>query len=105
MVAEPAGQPQPVLGDLGALVLVIGDALGGGAAVPGADVREVGVAEAGLAGGAGGGGGGVGVDEQVGHGPGPDLAVWAKRYSPARSRSPCAPHQACSASVRCSYPL
>src|SRR5207237_6642780 len=75
VVAEPAGQPQPVFAGLGALVLVIGDALGDGAAVPGPDAREVAVAEAGLAGGAGGGGLRGGVDEQVSHGPGPDLAV------------------------------
>ncbi len=41
VVAEPAGKAQPVFADLGALFLVIGDALGDGAAVPGADVREV----------------------------------------------------------------
>ncbi len=88
MVAEPAGQPQPVFADLGALVLVIGDALGDGAAVPAADAGEAGVAEAGLAGGAGGGGGGVGVDEQAGHGPGPDLAVWVEAVQPGQVAQP-----------------
>jgi hypothetical protein len=106
VVAEPAGQAQPVFGDLGALSLVIGDTLGDGAAVPGPDAGEVGVAEAALASAAGGGGPGVGVDEHVSHG---DRAqTWPsgpKRYSPARSRSPWAAHRACNALVRCSYPL
>ena len=76
VVAEAAGQPQPVLAGLRAAALVAGDALGHRAAVPGADLGQLIIAEAVLAGGAGGGGRGVRVDEQVGHGPGPDLAVW-----------------------------
>ena len=59
LVAEPAGQPGPVQGNLGALAGVVGDALDDGTAVPGADTGEVGVAEAGLACGAGGGGPGA----------------------------------------------
>jgi hypothetical protein len=59
VVAEPAGQGEGVLGDLAGLARVIGQALGDGAAVPAADPREAGVAEAGLAGAAGGGGRGV----------------------------------------------
>ena len=47
-----------------------------------------GVAEAGLAGAAGGGGLGVGVDEQVGHGPGPDLAVGVEAVQPGQVTEP-----------------
>jgi hypothetical protein len=52
VVAEPAGQPQPVAGGLAALSLVAGDAFGDGAAVPGADLGQLFLAEPGLAGGA-----------------------------------------------------
>ena len=49
VVAEPAGQGEGVLGDLAGLAGVIGDALGDGAPVPGADARELGFIEAGVA--------------------------------------------------------
>ncbi len=65
MVAEPAGQPQPVLADLGGLAGVTGDALGDGAEVAGGDARLLLVAEPGAPSGAGGGSGGVGVSITV----------------------------------------
>ena len=75
VAAEAAGQPQPVAGGLAALALVVGDAFGYGAAVPGADLGQFSVIEVLTAGGAGCGGGGIGVNQQVGHGPCPDLPV------------------------------
>src|SRR5262249_12182362 len=84
VVAEPAGQPGPVQGGRGALRGVVGDALGDGAAVPGPDGRQVAVAEGGPAGPAGGAGPGVGVDEQVGHRPGPDLALGVEAVQPGQ---------------------
>jgi hypothetical protein len=59
--------------DLAAFALVIADALGDGTAVPGGDLRELVIGQPGLPGGAGGGGLRVRRDEQVGHGPCPDL--------------------------------
>ena len=104
MVAEPAGQPPPVLGGSAALVLVVCDALGDRAAVPGADLGERGVAEAGVAGGAGGGSGGVRVDEEVDHGPRPDLAFGVELIDTAQVTQAMRAHQACSASARWMYP-
>src|SRR5487761_1373821 len=88
VVAEPAGQPRPVQGDLGAFPLVVGDALGDGAAVPGADAGEVAVAEGGLPRPAGGAGAGVGVDEQVGHRPCPDLPFGVEAVQPGQVAQP-----------------
>jgi hypothetical protein len=55
--------------------LVVGDALGDRAAVPGVDLGQLVLAEAGPAGGAGCGDLPVGTDEHVGHGLGPELTV------------------------------
>jgi hypothetical protein len=75
VVAEPAGDQEAVFSSPGVAVLVVGDALGDGAAVSGPDLGEVGVGELAPPSGAGGGCRRVGVDEQVGHGPGLDLPV------------------------------
>jgi hypothetical protein len=60
VVAEAAGQPQAAHGGLGVAVLVAGDALGDGAAVPGGDPGQLIVAEAMPARDASGGGCGAG---------------------------------------------
>src|SRR5260370_24702521 len=88
VVAEPAGQPQPVLAGLGALALVVCDALGDRAAVPGTDAGQLRLVETGLPAAAGGGGSGVGVDKQVGHGAGPDLPSGAEAVQPGQVPQP-----------------
>ena len=105
MVAEPAGQPQPVLAGLGALGLVVCDALGDRAAVPDTDAGELRLVAAGLPGGAGGGRGGVGVNEQVSHGAGPQLPVRVEAVQPGQVPEPVRAAPGVQGISECSYPL